>query len=200
MLTRVIPSYLYLWCNDDEDLQAFVDAFNELAQEYVAWFSSVNLPVYTGLTGDLLSWVGLGLYGIPRPVLSDEAPRFVGPINTFGPNVLPINGWSYILNGSSDLATDDIYKRVLTWNLYTGDGRQFTTTWLKRRVARFLFGVDGVDPPIEETYDVSVEFQPGNVVWIRVTGADLTVVAQMATLLKSGVLQTPFQYIFTVIV
>lgn len=200
MLTQTIPSYLYVQYNDDENLQAFVDAFNELAQEYVTWFATVSLPVYTELETDLLSWVGEGLYGVPRPYIPDEVPRFIGPVNTFGPNVLPVNGWGYALNGSFSAASDDIYKRVLTWRLYKGDGHQFSVMWLKRRIARFLYGADGSDPPVEETYDISVQFVGGNVVWITVPGfTDTLLLAQMGYMIKTGVLELPFQYIFNVI-
>ena len=48
MLQKVIRSYLYQQYADDEDLQAFVAWFNAEGQEYVGWFASISLPVYTG--------------------------------------------------------------------------------------------------------------------------------------------------------
>lgn len=199
MLTQTIPSYLYVEYNDDENLQAFVDAFNTLAQEYVTWFATVGLPVYTGLSADLLDWVAQGLYDQVRPLVPSEAPRLVGPYNTWAFNTLPYNGHAYVLNSEYELASDDVFKRVITWNFFKGDGRDFSVTWLKRRIERFLYGVDGEDIPVSETYVVSVEFVGGNVIEIRLPGfGDLLLAGRFAYLLKTGVLQTPFQYIFNV--
>jgi len=43
-LTKVIPSYLYQEYSDDDDLQAFVMAYNGLAQQYVTWFATSPSP------------------------------------------------------------------------------------------------------------------------------------------------------------
>ena len=107
----------------------------------------------------------------------------------------------YIAHPFDPGRSDDIYKRVLTWRLYKGDGRQFTVTWLKRRVARFVFGVDGSDPPIHETYGVGVAFVGGNVVNITLPpGTDILLAETLAYLVKTGTLELPFQYIFNVLV
>lgn len=37
MLEDIIKSYLYTQYNDDDDLQAFVSAYNSMAQEIYAW-------------------------------------------------------------------------------------------------------------------------------------------------------------------
>lgn len=73
LLTQVIRAYLYQEYADDDDLQAFWKAYNDLAQQYVDWFSTIGLPIYTGLSGDLLTWVARGLYGARRPSsISDD--------------------------------------------------------------------------------------------------------------------------------
>lgn len=47
-------------------------------------------------------------------------------------------------------ASDDVYRRVLQWNTYRGDGSRFTMRWLKNRVARFLdMDAIGSAPSIE---------------------------------------------------
>ena len=199
MLTKVIPSYLYVQYNDDEDLAAFVSAYNQLAQDYVTAFYELGLPVYTQLSGGLLDWVGLGVYGIPRPLVPAAAPTLKGPFNTYDFNDLEYNGSVFQIGTQFVEASDDIYKRVITWNFYKGDGYQFTLSWLKRRIARFIRGVNGTDPNISETYNVSVIFSGGNVVAIKVSGLGNPLLsAILAYLISSGALQLPFQYTFDV--
>lgn len=161
-LTKVIPSYLYQEYADDDDLQAFVSAFNALAQRYVDWFNQIGLPIYTDLSGTLLDWVGTGLYGLPRPTLSSGRNRFIGPLNTWALNSFPLNKLKII--GPQDVAvtSDDIYKRIITWHFYKGDGKVFNVRWLKRRIMRFLIGVNGTAPNIDQTYQISVSFGTGN--------------------------------------
>ena len=48
-LAKAIPSYLYVQYNDDDDLQAFVQAYNELAQEIITWLNTAAVS-YTHLT------------------------------------------------------------------------------------------------------------------------------------------------------
>lgn len=164
-----IPSYLYQQYNDDADLAAFVLAFNELAQEILDWLNDIDLPIYTRaqISGLLLDWVAAGLYGIVRPALSSGQNRDIGTLNTFQFNVLPYNTRQVI--GPTDVVatTDDIYKRIMTWRLYKGDGRVFWMRWLKRRVMRFLLGESGSAPNIDQTYQISVTFGIGNQVTIN---------------------------------
>jgi hypothetical protein len=62
-LQQTIPSYLYAQYSDDENLQAFVDAYNSLSQGYLDWFNSRPLGLYTSpnIAGPLLDWVGQGV-------------------------------------------------------------------------------------------------------------------------------------------
>lgn len=167
-ITKVIPSYLYKQYDDDEDLQAFVDWFNGEAQEYVGWFAEVDLALWTGLSGSLLDWVGAGLYGYPRPVLPAGGNTWLGPLNTYAPNVLAPNQLRRIGASEVYLTTDDVYKRCLTWQLWKGDGKTFTVKWLKRRIVRFLTGADGGPGEIDDTSFVSVAFSGDNQVAIRI--------------------------------
>ena len=50
----IIPSYLYQQYQGDDALQAFVDAENVMAQEWLNWWNLINLPVWSGLTNGLL--------------------------------------------------------------------------------------------------------------------------------------------------
>lgn len=176
-VTKTIPSYLYKEYDDDEDLQGFVDQYNVMAQDYVGWNAAVDLPVYTGpmIVGDLLDWVGAGLYGYPRPVLPSGMNRAIGPLNTWAPNVLGPNMYIRASNPNVYATTDDVYKRCLTWHLFKGDGKTFTVRWLKRRILRFLIGVDGTAPDVADTSRISVTFGIGNQVNINVRSGQRTI-------------------------
>lgn len=162
-LTSVIPSYLYQEYSDDDDLQGFVAAQNQCQQDYVDTFNALNLPIYTQdpVSDLLLDWVGGGLYGMNRPALSTGQPILMGPLNTWGPNwIFPMWGTvpadaqvQFGLNELQFLSTtdivvtdDDLYRRILTWHFYKGDGKYFNINWLKRRIWRFLFGANGKAP------------------------------------------------------
>jgi hypothetical protein len=171
MLTTFPPSYLYQQYADDVDLQALVTAFNIYAQEYLDSINSLNLPIYTKapIVGPLLDWVALGVYGIPRPSasVSNSADSFVGAYNTAAYNVLPYNAYISTNPIIQAPVNDDVFRRVITWQFFKGDGTQFNIRWLKRRVMRFLYGDAGVDPGIDQTYPVSVSFIGPNHVLIR---------------------------------
>lgn len=146
-LTQIIPSYLYFEYSDDDNLQGFVAAYNSLAQGYLDWFNETPLGVYVsvGIAGFLLDWIAQGIYGIARPVLGVTTTYSIGAINTDALNSLAINGVQQFRSGSAAAVSDDIYKRVLTWWLYRGDGKNMSIDWLKRRLSRFLYGADGND-------------------------------------------------------
>lgn len=197
MISQTIPSYLYVQYADDDTLQAFISAYNGMAQEYVSWFNQVGLPVWTGglISGALLDWIGQGLYGISRPVFTTSTVSVAGPIATYPIATVPIAARVVTQSGTSTIANDDIYKRVMTWNLYAGDGKQFTTRWLKRRIARFLHGLNGTDPGISTTNDVSVA-QTAGAFTITVPNNQVGQFLQQA--FANGVLSLPFQYTYTV--
>lgn len=149
-LPDIIKSYLYLEYSDDADLQAFVAAFNSMAQDYLDWFNQSPLGLYTSphITGNLLDWIGNGIYGIPRPVVGIGTSKTIGELNSVWTNELGMNAERTVSSGTAALGTDDIYKRVMTWILYRGDGKQPTVSWLRRRVTRFLYGINGTDIPL----------------------------------------------------
>lgn len=169
-LTEVIYSYLYLQYDDDEDLVAFVDAYNAMAQQYVSWFAEVALPVYAGnpmVVGALLDWVAQGLYGMIRPALPAGLTQNLGMFNTVMFNSFPLNAEEILGPASYYFTDDDVFKRILTWHIYKGDGKLFDVRWLKRRVMRFLTGVDGTEGETDATYPVSITFGVGNQVNIN---------------------------------
>jgi len=146
VLMLTIPSYIYSQYADDDNIRAFVDAYNTLAQTYLNTVNTLALPIYPGLSGPLLDWVGQGLYGYARPVLPLGKTRVIGPFNTAQFNTIPLNVSKKLDTATLFVTTDDIYIRCLNWHFFKGDGKQFSIPWLKRRVARFVYG-PGYDPP-----------------------------------------------------
>jgi hypothetical protein len=163
-------SYLYQEYSDDEDLQAFVDAQNQWQQDFTDTFNGLNLPYYVSarISGELLDWVGEGLYGYPRPYTSVGFFHRIGPYNTFAFETLEYNRLKKISSSNNVIGDDDTYKRCLTWHFYKGDGKYFNVRWLKRRVWRWIIGVNGAAPPIQDTYRVSITFGTKNEVTIRI--------------------------------
>jgi hypothetical protein len=200
-LVQILKAFVYQEYSDDENIQAFNSSFNGIAQDYLDWFNSVNLPIYTGLSGALLDWVAQGVYGISRPSLPFGQVVSVGPVNTWGPNQIALN--TSVTTGTVQdfTTTDDIFQRIITWHFFKGDGQQFSIPWLKRRVMRFLIGTAGTAPNIDNTYPVSVAFSSGDAVTITVTtgGAVVLATAQIfQAAVASGAVAMPFQFSFTV--
>lgn len=200
-LGKVIPSYSFSQYADDEDIQAFITAYNQNAQQYIDWFAQISLPIYTGpmIVGNLLDWVGVGLYGVPRPTLAAGITKTIGPYNTYAYNTLGFNMSKVKSNVTVYIASDDIYKRVITWQHYKGDGFQFTITWLKRRIKRFIDGLNGTDPvSTNDLTDISVTVS-GTAFAITIANSVLYSGAQaFAACISSQVLNLPFQFTFTV--
>ena len=197
-LQVILGSYLYSEYSDDDDLQGFVAAQNLYTQSYLDTFNGLNLPIYTQLTGALLDWVGQGLYGISRPGLPSGGSGAVGPLATYayaGPPALAV----YIppVSASFIATTDDVYKRILTWALYKGDGKVFNMRWLKRRIYRFLNGVNGVDFLIDETYNISVAFTGPYAATITLATSDIATIFKTAV--ANGVLELPFMISWDVV-
>lgn len=193
-LQNVIPSYMYWEYSDDQDLQAFVASYNSLGQGYLDWFNSTPLGVYTSsnITGPLLDWIGNGIYGIPRPVLSSQTSLTTAGYNTLPYNTVPYDFLSESSSGSAAIASDDIYKRVMTWNLYRGDGQVFTIGWLKNRVNRFLNGANGTDwPVLNDPPSITVS---GNV--FTITSFDDVFYTALQECISNNTLSVPFQYTF----
>jgi hypothetical protein len=199
MRTNIIPSYLYQEYYDDEDLQAFILAYNTLAQEYLDWFNNLDLPIYTKQTGATLDWVALGLYGLIRPTLPLGDYKRYGSYDTVPYDTLAYDAEKIVPPPSYYLTTDDIFKRIITWNFYKGDGYHFNITWLKRRIQRFLQGTNGFLPILTDTYQISVTFGSGNTVNIDIATGGLTQFAAiMESAINAGALELPFQYNYNV--
>ena len=146
-------------------MQAFFSSLNTILQGYLTWFYETPLSVYTsaGIYGPLLDWTAQGIYGISRPVLGTVTTTSAGILGT---NVLGTHTLGVLAitqSGTSAIVTDDIYKRVLTWVLYRGNGLRFSIPWLLRRVERFLGGVNGADTAVSLTARPVVTVSGGSV-------------------------------------
>lgn len=199
MITQNLPSYLYQQYNDDPDVLAFFDAYNAASQTNLDRINNLNLPNYTTKNGLMLDWVAEGIYGIKRPVLPFLGTVAGGVYNESIYNTAVYDQNIIITPSGTYETTDDIFKRIITWNFYKGDGYVFNIRWLKNRVYRFLAQVNGIPKPIDNTFGISVTFGAGNAVDIDIASGSLTTLAPLLEAgINTGALQTPFQYNFNI--
>lgn len=89
---KILPAYPFVQYRDDPNVVAFFDAYNEIAQEYLDSLNNLALPCWTSesITGQLLDWIALGIYGVERPLLqvSEEAIAR-GAYDTIEYNTIP---------------------------------------------------------------------------------------------------------------
>lgn len=160
-LLNILPAYAYQQYAPNEDIQAFFSAENAAQQSYLDWFNDTPLSVYTSpnINGALLDWIANGIYGMARPVFSSPVVvHFRGAVNTVPVNTLAVNRLQRIASDSIvTVATDDYYKRVLTWWFYVGDGRMFDIGLLRLKVARFIYGVNGTDVTLSQAQTVHIQ-------------------------------------------
>ena len=161
-LPDIVPSYVYTQYNDDPYVTAFFTAFNEMAQGYLDWFNDTPMPVWTNpnISGPLLDFIGTNLYGTSRPVISSVgATQVFGPMGSDPMGSMAMGSYVQTQSGTAQAASDDLYKRTLTWILYKGDGYQASIEWLRRRIARFLYGANGGDIDVGLITNVSISDQ-----------------------------------------
>ncbi|MDE2470211.1 MAG: hypothetical protein KGL35_16045 [Bradyrhizobium sp.] len=193
----ILPAYPYAQYTDDPYLPAFFTAHNEIAQGYLDWFNQTPLSVWTNsnISGLLLDWIGQGIYGIARPVLSSIVTATTAGLATIPLATQALATMQTQTSGTAQIANDDIYKRCLTWALYLADGKQASLHWLRRRVARFIFGPHGAD--VAPDYFSQVQ--------VTISGSAVTITAPnnssgqfFQQCVSSGVLPLPFQLSYTV--
>jgi hypothetical protein len=193
------PAYVFQEYSDDDNIQAFNTSYNDLAEQFLLWFNTLNLPIYTGgiISGSLLDWVAQGLYGTMRPSVSTGSSFAYDAINSVQINYMAINERRASSKSSLQTTNDDYFRRVLTWNLFKGDGFVFNMAWLKRRIWRFMTGPNGIDPGITTTYPVSVTVS-GSSFTVNITTTDTVSTGFLSSLINAGILNVPFQYSFTI--
>lgn len=204
-ITQTLPSYLYFQYQNDQDLPSLINAYNTLTQEYVDWFNDINLPVYTGLSGALLDWVGQGLYGLQRPAIAKASYLYVkGATDSYATLGLPTDAAEEMGAVVLPNIPDDIYKRMLTWWFFKGDGFDFSIPWLKRRIYRFLYGANGTNPMPSFTPTISVTFNesttpiPTCAIEITDTVDNSTVSTYFKAFVDSELLCLPFRFQYDV--
>lgn len=201
----IVPSYPYQQYNDDDNIAAFFTAYNQVSQNYLNWFNATPLGDYTNsnVSGPLLDWVAEGLYGIGRPSIPDGTIVAFGLFDTIEFNTLEYNAIQISGAINSYIVTDDIFRRVITWSFFKGDGQQFTIQWLKRRIVRFLIGTNGTAPNIDNTYQIGVAFGNNYAVTITITlTSSGSITLQNAQIfqaaVQSAIIPLPFQFSFSV--
>jgi len=218
-ITNQVPSYLYFQYLDDPDLPSLIAAYNTITQNYLNWFSTVNLPVYTGLSGALLDWIGQGVYGLPRPnlattqingmigQLASQPWRAADSVPAPTPTIVEALATTQLYEVNTGyVTTDDIYKRILTWWFYKADGTTFSIPWLKRRITRFLFGINGMDVNMPFTPNVSVVFSDSTLplptceITLSKVGTNISTVNAnfFQACVETGALNLPFRFAYTV--
>lgn len=213
VLSQTINAYVYRQYADDDDVQALNTAYNQATQTYLTWFNTVDLPFYPGLTGELLDWVAEGLYGLKRTSLAYPVTALaVGPLNSAPLNTIPLNYFDSIQTIYT--LSDDVFKRILTWNFFKGDGKRFCMRWLKRRIMRFLVGTNGIDPRpwvpgfvvgAENTTPIGVVVSSGTLT-VTISQSQLSSLVQIQpnvlplfeAAFLGGILELPAQYTYAV--
>lgn len=157
-LQTVPKAYPYAQYSDDPNVAAFFTAYTQIAQGYLQWYNDTPLGLYTSsnIVGSLLDWTAAGIYGVVRPVISTLTRRTRGGFGSrfFGGS--PYGVFQVKSSGTAQVANDDYYKRVLTWTLYKGDGDNVDIAWLKKRIARFLYGANGADVDVGMANYISI--------------------------------------------
>lgn len=200
-----LPSYLYFQYQDDDYIKALILAYNELSQGYTDWLNNINLPVYTGLNGYLLDWVGQGVYGYPRPILNITTTKDPqGQIAGQQISAMAISETKVTVVHDNFPVTDDYYKRLLTWFFYKDDGQVFSIPWLKRRIYRFLYGDNGTDATGPFTPGIGVEFteaHPGpDLCTITLTSPPQPIGDFFQVFIDYGNIGLPFYFSYTVVI
>lgn len=201
-LDKIIPAYPYTQYNDDPNISALFNAYNQLAQGYLDYLNNLNLPCWTSpaITGDLLDWIALGIYGETRPLLQISEDAIArGAYNTVEYNNVAYAKLKNYVPGSASYVPDDYFKRILTWNFYKGDGSHFCIDWLKRRLARFIHGTNGIDPPVQDTFDISVTPDKG-VFYISIPDYGDGVGFFLKDAISQSLVKLPFIYTYNVTV
>lgn len=192
-------------------VQQHIDWFN---QHPLALYSAMSGALLDWI-GTQLYGIPRPMITVPTPTVAstNNAEPYadaVYGINQFGYGVSGANDAPYVINTDAYMtqhyaqsgfasasktappltyqpATDDVYRRLIQWNTYRGDGVTFTMRWLKNRVARFLgMSTTGSPPSIEQAANHTI-----------VIGAPLSVLRQsLQSLFTDGYVVVPAQYAY----
>lgn len=195
MPSLLAPAYPYQQFNDDADIVALFSSYNQLANTILDWLLSRPLACYMreSISAGLLDYAAYCIYGVRRYQIGySNIDTISGAIDTITINQLPIDGNAIAVHAGSTKLSDDIFKRILTWNFYRGDGTQFSIPWLKKRIMRFLTGTQGRAWRFNGTLPVSVIVQ-NSIVTIQVAHGVATseLIQTLNILLRNGIVHVP---------
>lgn len=197
---KIIPAYPFVQYSDDPNVVAFFDAYNDIAQTYLDAFNALTLPYWPAdiISGNLLDWIAEGIYGEKRPKWQTSTGSVAkGAYDTVEYNSIAYAHIRSYTPGTASFLPDDYFKRILTWNYYKGDGMQFTVPWFKRRIARFIHGPAGIDPPLQDTFDISITSERG-VFTIKIPDYGDGVSDFLKTAIDQRMVKLPFIYSYNV--
>ncbi|QHI95518.1 hypothetical protein GT348_03865 [Aristophania vespae] len=200
--TLIAPAYAYQQFTDDSNIVAFFDAFNQMATETLTWLAEHPFPLYIGsyLTGGFLDYCAYCLYGQFRYKISYvQLQQYGGALNDQDINRIAIDEIIVQKNYLGTTINDDLFKRILTWNLYKGDGLSFTIPWLKRRIMRFLTGNEGQVWRFNSCQNVDVKVK-GRIVAITITPGDWdsSLISVLDRIINNGILNIPPIYNYAI--
>jgi hypothetical protein len=143
MVETILPAYLYQQYNNDPDLLAFFTAYNNTSQQYLDNINSLNLPIYTKQSNQLLDLVGNGIYGIPRPYIPFGTTTLSGGEYDANPyDTIPYN--------EGVISVQGIPITSLVWSSTNGGtvtGTTATTPVGVTTGSNYLATITGVVPP-----------------------------------------------------
>jgi len=143
MVETILPAYLYQQYNNDPDLLAFFTAYNNTSQQYLNNINSLNLPIYTKQSNQLLDLVGNGIYGIPRPYIP------FGTITLTG-GEYDANPYDTIPYNEGVISVQGVPITSLVWSSTNGGtvtGTTATTPIGVTTGSTYLATITGVVPP-----------------------------------------------------
>lgn len=202
-LQNIPPSYLYGEYADDSDLKAMRDAYIKEAQGIFLWLQNTAIADYRNdpISAELLDFVGAGLYNMTRniPIIGGSG-SYKGAFADVAFGDAEFAGGTYTAGSATSIVlTDDQFRRAITWNIYSGDTWTFSTSWLRRRIARFMFSANGYDTAtVEQQQLVSVAWPTLRTADVVVTSTDTDLVTLLQNGLGNGYLQAPIGYTFNV--
>ncbi|QCE32955.1 hypothetical protein FAI41_04725 [Acetobacteraceae bacterium] len=197
MAWRILKAYVYQQYSDDSDIMALFESYNQIAQDYLKTFISHCPAIYIDdfWSAGELTYLAWFLWG-QRRWYSDYASSIdlEGAIDELAIDEVAAGG-SVPTPRQKLLINDDTFRRIMTWNLYRGDGPQFSIPWLKKRIKRWMIGVNGYAPLFGDANEVSVHVSE-KIVNISVVTSDTTLLLSLQAALYSGALNVPVGFTF----
>lgn len=174
------------------EVVAYFGATKHFTHEIIRELTEKSFSDYFKFKGDMLDYIALCIYGEMRPAyLNSGDYKAFGALNSLPLNQDPLNSTKVMWDTDGEAVTDEIFRRIITWNFYKGDGRMPSIPWIKRRCKRFLTG-NWLDQG--DLGNISLKFNR-NVITIKSTGFGIWDKI-LGDAIESGVLKLPFGFIW----